>query len=436
MSIETKIYEKEKAEKFEYNSEIFKASIYYLQIESDKWISCFDFEWIKLVGDNGLISPLNNKEVFESKSQAITASLTYLSGRIQPLTKSSDEVVQKEAMDICMWILEIIEEFTKEKLKKDTCMTELKKLSKTERNQKRLNKLEIKIQNGINSVIEIGKALKEINQEKLYRVKYETFNIYCSEVWNLEKSYAYRLIKLAEVSENIVNLSPMGDTLDLPNSERQIRELAKLSPHEQAKIWNSLLSEKKSKITEKEVKKQIEDHKKSKERKDFESTLQNQIGKSEPEKNTTFINEDYQEKEIIIPENYSPPKKEKDTDPEHQPGEVKEPEEIAKTILEPRQEPELKKSIDLSFVSMNNQEVNNVITELKKITSELSLVAEINDLRNFMYEFKCLTERLENGAITLDIFDSVEKSFRKIKNPDFIFDALEKLVKKVEGADI
>ena len=60
---------------------------------------------------------------------------------------------------------------------------------------------------------QIGRALKEIRDGRLYKqALFETFEAYIRARWDIGRSQAYRLITSYEV---IRNLSPIGDTLFL-----------------------------------------------------------------------------------------------------------------------------------------------------------------------------------------------------------------------------
>ena len=85
---------------------------------------------------------------------------------------------------------------------------------------------------------EIGKALKEIRDSRLYKlILFDTFEAYTKARWDLGKSHAYRLIQAYQV---INNLSPIGDIL--PANEYQIRPLIKLDPFEQRSAWKTFLN--------------------------------------------------------------------------------------------------------------------------------------------------------------------------------------------------
>ena len=87
----------------------------------------------------------------------------------------------------------------------------------------RLARNEMRISQGLASFVEVGEALSDIRDARLYRATHGTFEEYCMGRWNMKRAHAYRLIESAEV------VSPMGDK-SLITSERQARELARVEP--------------------------------------------------------------------------------------------------------------------------------------------------------------------------------------------------------------
>jgi len=103
--------------------------------------------------------------------------------------------------------------------------------------KERLTTLEKVIDKNRRSFYVIGKALKEIRDDRLYRfLLFKTFEAYTRARWEIGKSQAYRLIEACHV---IDNLSPIGDIL--PENESQVRSLAPLSAAVQRKTWHDFL---------------------------------------------------------------------------------------------------------------------------------------------------------------------------------------------------
>lgn len=96
----------------------------------------------------------------------------------------------------------------------------------------RLTQLEATIAAGLQTFVEVGRALLEIRDARLYRQEFGTFEDYCRERWAMSRSYAHRTIEAAQVA---VNLLPIGNIL--PATESQARPLSPLAPDMQREAW-------------------------------------------------------------------------------------------------------------------------------------------------------------------------------------------------------
>lgn len=94
-----------------------------------------------------------------------------------------------------------------------------------------LESYEAVIENGIGKFFEVGNALTQIREKKLYRREHETFEDYCQDKWGIGRNYASKLIGAAVVVENLGTIVPK------PKNEAQVRPLKKLPPTEQKKVW-------------------------------------------------------------------------------------------------------------------------------------------------------------------------------------------------------
>ena len=104
--------------------------------------------------------------------------------------------------------------------------------------QDRLTHMESLIACNQGQFYQIGGALKEIRDKRLYRLTlFETFEAYTKARWDMGKSQAYRLIDAYQI---VNNLSPIGDIL--PANESQVRPLVPLEPYEQRKAWQNFLN--------------------------------------------------------------------------------------------------------------------------------------------------------------------------------------------------
>lgn len=106
--------------------------------------------------------------------------------------------------------------------------------------KKDLTRCERVIRGGWETFVEVGKALAAIQQQRLYREKYRSFEGYCRDRWQYGKAHAHRLIGAAEVVDH---LSPIGDGLPLPLNESQVRPLIGLDAEDQVKAWKAAVEQ-------------------------------------------------------------------------------------------------------------------------------------------------------------------------------------------------
>jgi hypothetical protein len=118
-----------------------------------------------------------------------------------------------------------------------------------------LKECEETIRQNLHGFIEVGQALGRIQQERLYRGKYKTFEEYCRTEWDFARAYAYRLVSAASVVKRL-EVSPIGDGgksgtkrsdlpdghIVLPATESQVRPLTRLTdPKQQIAAWKKVL---------------------------------------------------------------------------------------------------------------------------------------------------------------------------------------------------
>jgi hypothetical protein len=99
-----------------------------------------------------------------------------------------------------------------------------------------LESLEETIETGLVVFYEVGSALKEIRDSRLYREVFSTFEDYCRQRFGIQKTLAYGYIQACEVREN---LSAIAETI--PANEAQCRPLTKLEPDQQQEAWKIVL---------------------------------------------------------------------------------------------------------------------------------------------------------------------------------------------------
>lgn len=88
------------------------------------------------------------------------------------------------------------------------------------------------IERGVRTFVEVGTALSQIRDGRLYRESHGTFEGYCKDRWGFDRSRADQLVKAAELTTTVVNAG-----LPAPANEGQARELAKAPQEQRAEIW-------------------------------------------------------------------------------------------------------------------------------------------------------------------------------------------------------
>jgi hypothetical protein len=102
----------------------------------------------------------------------------------------------------------------------------------------RLTQLEVTIERGLTTFVEVGAALAEIRDSRLYREAHGTFEDYCHQRWQMERRHAYRLMDAATVVANVSNWThDEAPPPTVPATESQARPLAKLEPEQQRAAW-------------------------------------------------------------------------------------------------------------------------------------------------------------------------------------------------------
>lgn len=96
----------------------------------------------------------------------------------------------------------------------------------------RLGELETVISRGLKTFVDVGNALLEIRESRLYRAEFRTFEDYCQEKWGMDRNYANKQIRAAETVGNLGTIVPI-----IPVTESQARPLTSLPPQEQAAAW-------------------------------------------------------------------------------------------------------------------------------------------------------------------------------------------------------
>jgi hypothetical protein len=86
-----------------------------------------------------------------------------------------------------------------------------------------LKRLESEIKAGQKTFVQVGLALSEIRDSKLYRGEFKTFDEYCQTRWGWKRQRAYELIQAAEVQSTL----PV-ECNNIITNDSQARELAQV----------------------------------------------------------------------------------------------------------------------------------------------------------------------------------------------------------------
>jgi hypothetical protein len=96
----------------------------------------------------------------------------------------------------------------------------------------RLDQLEEIIAKDVQTFIEVGEALNEVFEFKLYRANHANFNDYCHQRWGISYRHARRLMDAADVAKDI-----KGDQLVTFTSESQLRPIVRLETEQRPEAW-------------------------------------------------------------------------------------------------------------------------------------------------------------------------------------------------------
>jgi hypothetical protein len=91
------------------------------------------------------------------------------------------------------------------------------------REDARLGELEKVIAKGKKAFVEVGLALAEIRDLRLYKREYSNFSEYCQKKWGWTKQHAYRLIDAAPVAQTNLKVTTLTAAMELAKAEPEDR---------------------------------------------------------------------------------------------------------------------------------------------------------------------------------------------------------------------
>jgi hypothetical protein len=116
--------------------------------------------------------------------------------------------------------------------------------------QEQLNLCETIIEKGYNTFIEVGNALFEIRNNKLYREKHSTFEEYCKQKWQIKRQRAYELMDAASIVNTLSEISDKKNDEIKVSPSTNIREshavaLGKVPEEMRNLVWQKVVDNQK-----------------------------------------------------------------------------------------------------------------------------------------------------------------------------------------------
>ena len=111
-----------------------------------------------------------------------------------------------------------------------------------------LRNAEATIEKGLGTFMDVGTALYDIREGKLYRESHKTFEKYCLKKWGFSRPRAYQLIEAAETTARLST-----NCRQIPANEAQSRELSRVPEDQQAAVWEDTLERTGGKPTARDV---------------------------------------------------------------------------------------------------------------------------------------------------------------------------------------
>jgi hypothetical protein len=110
-----------------------------------------------------------------------------------------------------------------------------------------LDELETVIEDGLQTFVDVGLALMEVRERKLYeQAGYVTFEMYCHGRWGFTKRHGNRLIAAASTAKALAespekDVGPIGPTPITESQARELAPLAKAEPEAARAVWREVV---------------------------------------------------------------------------------------------------------------------------------------------------------------------------------------------------
>jgi hypothetical protein len=102
----------------------------------------------------------------------------------------------------------------------------------------RLANLEERIDDRVRGMAEIGEALGEIRESRLYREQYRNFEEYCVNRWSFSRDRADQMIGAQAIVKAMSESGKVKSKI-LPSRERHVRELKPLKKDDRVVAWDN-----------------------------------------------------------------------------------------------------------------------------------------------------------------------------------------------------
>jgi hypothetical protein len=96
---------------------------------------------------------------------------------------------------------------------------------------------ELRIERGLKTFIDVGQALADIRDNRLYKGTHGTFEDYCRDRWKMSDGRARQFMIAAETATNVAVAG-----LPAPTNEGQARALAAVPEPERAEVWRETVT--------------------------------------------------------------------------------------------------------------------------------------------------------------------------------------------------
>jgi hypothetical protein len=94
------------------------------------------------------------------------------------------------------------------------------------------------VSTGWNSFVQVGLALGQIREKRLYRETYPSFESYCRVRWQYGRDYVDRLISAAQVFNRLLTNCQQTK----PEHESQVRPLIGLTAEQASQVWEAAVA--------------------------------------------------------------------------------------------------------------------------------------------------------------------------------------------------